>query len=197
MKIVSLVPKLATSRPIPANPPAAADAGLFRTALRQLAGGVSVVTTGRDRDRTGLVATSVSALSAEPPTLMFGLNLSSSSFPVLRNHGAFAVNILASNQQPIADRFAGRGGEKGLARYADATWTQGVTGAALLDGALANLDCEVEERIERHSHAIVIGRIREIRIGGENAALLYWRGAYESLGWLAEEANSALGQRAH
>jgi flavin reductase (DIM6/NTAB) family NADH-FMN oxidoreductase RutF len=205
MTVVSLVPKapgpkdlprVIASSTAPAHP-APADPQLFRQALRQLAGGVSVITTGRGAARTGLVATSVSSLSAEPPTLMFGLNLASSSFPVLRAHGAFAVNLLAADQKPIADRFAGRGGEKGLARYAEASWTEGASGSALLDGALANLDCEIEELIERHSHAIVIGRIREIRIGSESAALLYWRGAYERLGWLPDEAASALGLRAY
>lgn len=186
---LSRVPVLSEIRP--------ADLGGFRAALRHLAGGVSVVTTGRGAARTGLVATSVSSLSAEPPTLMFGLNLGSSSFPVLREHGAFAVNFLAADQKEIADRFAGRGGEKGRARYEGAQWTEGRTGAALLDGALASLDCEVEELIERHSHAIVIGRIRGIRLGSDAAALLYWRGDYERLGWMPEEAATALGLRAY
>lgn len=172
------------------------DAASFRAALRHLAGGVSVITTGRPGDRTGLTATSVSSLSAEPPSLFFGLNLSSSSYPVLRRHGSFAVNFLNAAQKQIADRFAGRKGEKGEARYAEADWIGGVTGAPLLVGALASLDCEVEEIIERHSHAIVIGRVRDVRLGADHAALLYWRGDYERLGWMAEEASTAVGLRA-
>ncbi len=172
------------------------DPGTFRKALRHLAGGVSVITTGIGDDRTGLTATSVSSLSAEPPTLMFGLNRSSSSFPTLVRTRSFGVNILSAVQQELADRFAGRKGEKGGARYADAQWTTGITGAQLLAGALAALDCEVEELIERHSHVIVIGRVREIRLGGDEAALLYWRGAYEQIGWRPEEASTALGLRA-
>ncbi|HEV7334515.1 MAG TPA: flavin reductase family protein [Bosea sp. (in: a-proteobacteria)] len=175
--------------------PAREDVAAFRAALRHLAGGVSVITTGRGEDRTGLTATSVASLSAEPPTLMFGLNLASSSFPVLARHRSFAVNFLNAAQKQIADRFAGRGGEKGAARYAGASWSTGPSGSPLLDGALAALDCEVEELIERHSHAIVIGRVREIRLGGDDAALLYWRGDYERLGWMAEEASTALGLR--
>ena len=188
MTIVSLVPKrVAAGAPGSIQSPDL-DPAQFRRAMRQLVGGVSVITTGRGTQRTGLVATSVSALSAEPPTLMFGLNLGSSSFPVLRDHGAFAVNFLTAGQQALADRFAGRGGEKGPARYGSARWTEGVTGAALLDDALASIDCEVEELIERHSHAIVIGRIREIRLGREEAALVYWRGGYDGLGAPSEAA---------
>ena len=198
MAIVSLAPPAphSTIRPLPsASPPSKELAGEFRSALRHLAGGVSVITTGRGDGRTGLTVTSLSSLSAEPPTVMFGLNLSSSSFPVLRRHRSFGVNFLTAAQKEIADRFAGRGGEKGPARYVEARWSEGRTGAPLLEGALAALDCEVEELIERHSHAIVIGRVREIRLGTDEAALLYWRGDYERLGWMAEEARTALGLR--
>jgi flavin reductase (DIM6/NTAB) family NADH-FMN oxidoreductase RutF len=173
------------------------DAATFRAAFRHLAGGVSVITTGHGEDRTGLTATSVSSLSAEPPTIFFGLNLSSSSYPVLQRHRSFGVNFLSATQKQVADRFAGRGGEKGAARYADAEWMSGVSGAPLLLGALASLDCEVEEIIERHSHAIIIGRVREVRLGRDDAALVYWRGDYERLGWMIEEATTALGLRAY
>ncbi|AMJ63462.1 hypothetical protein AXW83_05100 [Bosea sp. PAMC 26642] len=173
------------------------DVASFRQALRHLAGGVSVITTGHGPDRTGLTATSISSLSAEPPTIMFGLNLSSSSYPVLTRTRSFGVNFLNATQKQVADRFAGRHGEKGAARYADAEWTSGVTGAPLLTGALAALDCEVEEIIERHSHAIIIGRVREVRLGHDDAALVYWRGDYDRLGWMAEEASTALGLRAY
>lgn len=173
-KIVSSAPhpEPASSGPV--------SVGSFRAAMRQLPGGVSVVTSGRDGGRTGLVATSVSSLSAEPPTLMFGLNLASSTALVLRRQGAFAVNFLAASHADVAERFSGRRGEKGEERYAGAHWSEGVTGSALLDGALASLDCEVEELIERHTHAIVIGRIREIRIGRQQPALIYRDGRFES-----------------
>ncbi len=195
MTVVSLVTPASASRSFGRAPSAQAEAPSFRSALRHLAGGVSVITTGQGADRTGLTVTSLSSLSAEPPTVMFGLNLSSSSFPVLARHRSFGVNFLNATQKQIADRFAGRGGEKGPARYAGANWSEGATGAPLLEGALAALDCEVEELIERHSHAIVIGRVREVRLGGDDAALVYWRGDYERLGWMAEEARTACGLR--
>lgn len=191
----SLPTRAATGQAARSLPVPTAANGDFRTALRHLAGGVSIITAGRGEDRTGLTVTSLSSLSAEPPTVMFGLNLSSSTYPVLARHRSFGVNFLSAAQKQVADRFAGRGGEKGPARYAEAEWSEGRTGAPLLEGALAALDCELEELIERHSHAIVIGRVREVRLGSNDAALLYWRGDYERLGWMAEEASTALGLR--
>ncbi len=55
------------------------------------------------------------------------------------------------------------------------------------------LDCEVEERIERHSHAIVIGRIRSTMIGANSGALIYWRGVYDQIGWTDAEIARAVG----
>lgn len=173
---------VARAAPATSHPLASADARNFRGAMRHLAGGVSVITTGGPGERSGLAATSVTSLSAEPPTLMFALNLTSSTFPVLRRHGAFAVNILAAGQQHVAERFAGLRGEKGEARYGGASWEQGAAGAWLLDGALAAFDCELEDIVERHTHAIVIGRVRGVKFGGDDAALIYRHGRYETLG---------------
>src|SRR3954454_6489279 len=68
----------------------------FRSAMRELAGGISVVTAGSPTERTGLTASSVTALSAEPPALLVCVNRSSSTFPVIERRGAFAVNVLSA-----------------------------------------------------------------------------------------------------
>jgi flavin reductase (DIM6/NTAB) family NADH-FMN oxidoreductase RutF len=66
------------------------------------------------------------------------------------------------------------------------------TGAPLLAEALVALDCEVEETIERHGSAILIGRISGILSSDSGNALLYWRGGYEALGWTEAEAQRAV-----
>lgn len=155
------------------------DAGLFRTALRQLAGAVSVITAGSGDGRAGLTATSVTSFSAEPPTILVSVNTGASAYPTIVRERHFAVNILTDQQQPVADRFAGRMGLKGADRYQGAEWRTLASGAPALIGALAVIDAEIEEIIERHSHAILIGRVKAIEVDTEAGALLYWRGAYE------------------
>jgi len=150
----------------------------FRGAMRHLTGGVSVITAGRGKDITGMTVTSVSSFSVDPPTLIVSINRDASSFPLIRRHGAFGVNILAADQLDIAERFAGKGGLKGADRFAGARWVTAVSGVPLLVGALSAVDCEVEELIERHSHGIVIGRVRDVRNSTRNAALAYWHGQY-------------------
>jgi flavin reductase (DIM6/NTAB) family NADH-FMN oxidoreductase RutF len=157
------------------------DPHMFKQAMRRLAGGVAVVTVGAGADRTGFTATSVTSLSADPPRLIVSLNRATSSWPVLNDYKSFGVNLLSSGQEAIADRFAGRGGEKGAARFFGSKWKTLVTGTPLLQDALAAIDCTVEEIIERHSHAIIIGRIEAVDLGPLADPLLYWSGAYHTI----------------
>jgi flavin reductase (DIM6/NTAB) family NADH-FMN oxidoreductase RutF len=153
----------------------------FRAAMRQLTGGVSVITVGRGRDITGMTVTSVSSLSVDPPSLIVAINRSASSWPILKRDGFFGVNILNADQIAIAERFAGKGGIKGADRFAGAEWITRASGVPLLVGALAAIDCEVEDIIERHSHAIVIGRALDLQLSTRSAALAYWQGQYVAI----------------
>jgi len=150
----------------------------FRHAMRNLAGGVSVITVGRGDDISGMTVTSLSSLSVDPPTLIVSVNRQSSSWPLLRRDGVFGVNILAADQADVAERFAGKDGVKGLARFGTLARRTLLTGAPFLTGVLAAIDCEVEHVIERHSHAIVVGRILALEGGDGKGALAYWDGQY-------------------
>jgi flavin reductase (DIM6/NTAB) family NADH-FMN oxidoreductase RutF len=153
----------------------------FRGAMRHLAGGVSVITVGRGKDITGMTVTSVSSLSVDPPTLIVSINRESSSWPLLKRHGFFGINILTADQLDIAERFTGKGGLKGADRFAGAQWTTRVSGVPLLVGALSTIDCAAEDIIERHSHAIVVGRVLDIQASRRTAALAYWQGRYVAI----------------
>ena len=160
-------------RDVPAND--------FRGAMRHLVGGVSVITVGQGADITGMTVTSVSSLSVDPPSLIVSVNRTASSWPLLKRYGFFGVNILSADQVEIAERFAGKGGLKGAERFAGSEWVTRAPGAPLLVGALAAIDCEVEDIIERHSHGIVIGRVRHLQVAAEGAALAYWHGDYVAI----------------
>src|SRR5450755_1649285 len=95
----------------------AASSTDFRAAMRQLTGGVSVITVGRGKDITGMTVTSVSSLSVEPPALIVSINRESSSWPLLKRYGSFGVNILTADQLDIAERFTCKGGLKGCAQW--------------------------------------------------------------------------------
>jgi flavin reductase (DIM6/NTAB) family NADH-FMN oxidoreductase RutF len=165
----------------------------FREAMRQLASGISVITHGVGEQRTGLTATSVSSLSADPPTLIVCVNRSASLYAQLVSGDSFGVNVLGAQHAEIADRFAGRNGARGAERFREGRWLVTPDGVTLLADALAIFACVAEDVIERHSHAIVVGRVRSAVAGPTEGALLYWRGAYDRIGWSAEELSRAAG----
>jgi flavin reductase (DIM6/NTAB) family NADH-FMN oxidoreductase RutF len=155
----------------------AADAAAFRHAMREFANGVALITTAKGSVRAGCTATSFCSLSLEPPTLIVCMARNSSTLATLRT----SLSIVAGDREALADRFAGRNGEKGPARFAGAEWITLATGAPLLGDALAAMDCRVEEILDRHTHAIVIGRVEAVHRGAGAAALVHWRGRYQSL----------------
>lgn len=99
-----------------------------------------------------MTVTSVASLAIDPPILTVAINRKASTLPLIRRYGAFGVNILSGYQAGIAERFTGKGGHKGAARFVGSSWTTGAFGVPLLGDALVAIGCELEEVIERHSH---------------------------------------------
>ncbi|MEM5471031.1 flavin reductase family protein [Hoeflea sp. AS60] len=158
--------------------PSAAE---FRDAMRNFVGNVSVLTAGKDDDRSGLVVTSAISLSADPPLLLACVNRASSTWPLIKRYGCFGWSALGAGHQAIAERFTGFGGAKGADRYAGASWVTAKTGAPLLEDAAVGIDCTVEEMIDRATHSIIIGRVQDIRIRSGQGAMIYWNGAFRGL----------------
>ena len=158
-----------------------AEGANFRLAMREFASGVAIVTCVNGQERAGCTATALSSLSLTPPALVVCLERASSTLASLRQAGAFAVNLLAAQHAPLAERFSGRGGVKGEARFDEGEWLALVSGAPALADALASLDCRVEEVLERHTHAIIIGAVQAVRLGARTSGLLHWRSRFETL----------------
>ena len=163
---------------------AAADA--FKAAMRHLAGGVSIVTVADGEEKGGLTATSMVSLSAEPPSLLVAVASGASSLPLMRRSGRFAVSVLGHRHKFIADRFAGRDGRRGAARFEGADWIGRPGFPSVLADALASFECELDEMMDRFSHTIIIGRVTESRVpaGNGSDALVYWHAAYDRIGVL-------------
>jgi flavin reductase (DIM6/NTAB) family NADH-FMN oxidoreductase RutF len=177
-----------------ANPvaPELSDAACLE-AVRQLPRAVSVVTFQRGAEWLGVTATSLSPLSVDPPTILLSFDSAASLSPAAAAKTLFGVSVLAAGHAEIADRF-GRGAlVKASLDDFEGSWVAAASGVVLRSDAVAALECESEEIINRHGRAIVIGRIRNVfKIGGAGA-LVYWRGAYNSIGWTDDEVRRAVG----
>jgi flavin reductase (DIM6/NTAB) family NADH-FMN oxidoreductase RutF len=154
----------------------------FRAAMRGFLGVVSLITVGQGDHASGLVITTASSLSAEPPMILACVNRTSSSFPILKAEGQFGWQALGAQHEPLAQRFAGRTGVKGAARYDGWDWITMPSGLRLLADAPVAFDCAVEDLIDRETHTIVIGRVRALHAADGQGALLYSHGGYLTLG---------------
>ncbi len=154
------------------------DGAAFRRAMRTLASGVAVVASGDGADRVGCTVVALASLSLTPPTLVVCLSRTSSTLVRLRQTRAFSVSLLAARHEDVAHRFSGRGGVHGVRRFDGARWTTLATGAPILVDAVSAFDCLVEEVIERHSHAIVLGAVVSLEEGVDEPVLAHARGAY-------------------
>jgi flavin reductase (DIM6/NTAB) family NADH-FMN oxidoreductase RutF len=149
----------------------------FRLIMRRLAGGVSIITAGRGEDITGMTVTSVTSLSVDPPRLLVSVNRQASSFALIERHGLFGVNILGADQLDLTRRFS-NGKLKGRQRFDGIDWSAGSSGVPILGESLATLECRVEEIIERHSHAIIIGSLLDFDLSSRPSSLVYWNSGY-------------------
>ena len=157
------------------------DASEFREAMREVAAGVTIVTSGRGDRARGLTATAFSSLSAEPPSVLVCVNRDSECHQTIAESGTFCVNVLGAEAQHLANRFAGRDGIKGSARFQIGDWSTLSTGAPVLADALVAFDCRLRKAIDAGSHTIFIGDVAAVsKTGGD--ALVYRKSGFFSLG---------------
>ncbi len=159
----------------------AMDAFSYRELMRHQAGAVTIVAAGRCPRRAGLTATAVASLSDSPPTILACVGNKTGTHSAISQNNVFSINVLASDQQKIAERFAGKQNASGEARFEDLNWSTADTGAPILTGALAVLECALLEKHDFSTHSIFVGRVLRGRFQPELSPLLYFRGDYWDL----------------
>jgi len=157
------------------------DADAFKLGMRQLAAGVSIVTTRRPTGRAGLTATAVCSVSAEPPQLLVCVHQDSETYEAIRESGVLCVNLLDQRHEALARCFAGMTGKRGEDRFSEGRWGEMQTGAPKLEDALAAFDCKIRDVLHSGSHCIFVARVVEVaaRPGGE--PLLYMDGQFAGI----------------
>ena len=149
------------------------DAGAFRQVIGRFMSGVVVITATHQGERRGMTVSAVASLSLDPPMIVTCLNASSSTQEVVRRAGAFAVNILAEDQEHLAGLFARPGADP----FLDLPCEPGITGAPILAGALAVLECQIAQEVRGGSHRVLLANVVRAS-AGEGSPLAYFRGRF-------------------
>jgi flavin reductase len=125
-----------------------------------------------------MTVSAFSSVSADPPLVLVCANRSSTTHSIIEESGVFAVNILASHQQEVSNVFASSIYED--SRLQRVSWTEGQTGAPLIDEALASLECRVASAHREGSHTIYVGQVEAVHTT-DSEPLLYYQGGYRGL----------------
>ncbi|MFC3999293.1 flavin reductase family protein [Nocardiopsis sediminis] len=157
--------------------PARVDPAHFRDVLGRFCSGITAVTADVDGRPVGLTCQSFMSMSLEPPLVAFAPAITSTSYPSIRETGRFAASVLAESQVQVALSFARSGGDK----FADVPWHRGVTGAPLLDGAVAHIECELADEYRVGDHLLVVGKVVALSGHPDAAPLLYFQGSFAAL----------------
>ena len=144
----------------------------FRAALALFATGVTIVTARTSTgDPIGLTANSFNSVSIDPPLVLWSLSRQAGSMPAFARGSHYAINILAADQRPLAERFA----SKDLDRFDGVSFRPGRSGVPLLDGAAAAFECFNRSRYEEGDHVIFVGEV-EACVGRPGAQPLIFHG---------------------
>ncbi|WP_210602840.1 flavin reductase [Brevibacterium oceani] len=156
-------------------PQRATDQAFYRNVLGHYPAGV-VGITGRASDGApvGMVATSFTSVSLDPPLVAFMPMKTSTTFAALRESGSFCVNVLAADQEGISRQLAVKGGDK----FHGVDWRTEQTGAPVLHGAVAWIDCTIVSVHDEGDHYIVVGHVEDLAIDRSSSPLLYFQGGY-------------------
>ncbi|WP_078612776.1 flavin reductase family protein [Streptomyces canus] len=164
----------------------------FRAAMSRLAAGVVLVTAfeppldaeGPKGEDVGMTATAFLSVSLDPPLVLVSLRTGSRMDDLLDEQPLWAVSVLSESQRHIAGRFAMKGRISDRLLFEDIPYVRGkATGAVLVGGALATLECRTEQRVEAGDHTLVIGRVLTADVpSADGGPLMYFRGRYRQLG---------------
>jgi flavin reductase len=147
----------------------------FRRAMRTLTSAVSVVSTAHEGARFGMTATAVTSLSMDPPSLLVCINRAAGLHGPLLAARRFCLNILRADQAELAQAFGG--GRAGEERFGLGDWRD-TDGLPALDGAQANVFCEVDAVFRYATHSIVVGLVTAVRVSDVVTPLIYQDGRY-------------------
>lgn len=154
------------------------DSRTLRDALGCFGTGVVIATTlDGEGQPQGLTANSFTSVSLDPPLILVCVARGARSLSAFEAAETFAVNVLHIGQQPDSARF----GRRAEDRFSASAWETWETGAPILTGSLASIECDKHGWYDGGDHVILVGQVRRARFEPHRDPLLYFRGAYRRL----------------
>ncbi|MFZ5980179.1 MAG: flavin reductase family protein [Candidatus Zixiibacteriota bacterium] len=144
----------------------------IKKVLRKLEYGVYVVSMGKGNEGNAFTASWVTQVSSEPPMVMIAVNNKHKSTPILKEQGAFVINLVGRDHESVAKKYYGpaEGGYEKL-KTADVHESP-ATKTPLLNGMEGFLDCQIVETVLTGNHTIFIGEVLAAEIENPDVVIM-------------------------
>jgi flavin reductase (DIM6/NTAB) family NADH-FMN oxidoreductase RutF len=153
------------------------DVDDFKDALSRFTTGVTIVSGLEEGQPVGFTCQSFVSLSLDPPFVAVAPARTSTSWPRIARAGTFCVNVLGDHQRDLCQGFAVSGGDK----FVGVDWHPApVTGAPVIEGSLAWVDCQVELVHDAGDHELIIGKVLDLGTN-DGSPLLFFRSKFATL----------------
>ncbi len=152
----------------------------LRRALRHWATGVSIVTSQFGDVRHGMTVNSIASVSLEPPVILLTLQHASRTYDLVCQSKIAGITFLSESQAKLSDRFAGRNPED-VDRFAGLETFTWKTGAPLIAGGTAYMDCKVREMVPLEQSTLFILDVVAARPASDEMPLVYFNRLYHRL----------------
>jgi flavin reductase (DIM6/NTAB) family NADH-FMN oxidoreductase RutF len=152
---------------------------VLKQVMRHWTSGVAIVTSVYRQSYHGLTANSFTSISLNPPLVAVSINNHTRSYQMILDAGVFGVTILSDLQEEISERFAGKSDEKD--RFGDLDVFYLLTGAPLIIGGAAHLDCRIIYSYGMPDSTLFIGEVVAAQITDSLKPLIYYNRGYHRL----------------
>lgn len=132
----------------------------FDRALRKIQSGVYVITVKDGERINGMTAAWAMKASFKPPLVAVSIGKTRYSHGLIRNAGSFALNVLSVGQVEVGRRFGFKSG-RNTDKFEGLKYDTARTGAPILGGVAAWLDCTLYGECDAGDHTIFLGEVLE------------------------------------
>ena len=140
----------------------------FKQAMACFPSGVTIVTTvDEGGEKSGFTASAFSSLSLQPPLILVCLANSADCFDIFNKQNKFAVNIIGSNHEKLAFKFA----TKGCDKFEGDVFDQGSLGLPILSDSPVSLECTTENIFAGGDHIILVGQVKFLNVNGDTPSV--------------------------
>ena len=145
----------------------------FKKTLSKFSTGITVICVKNNNSIYGKTVNSFNSLSLNPPMVLFSLGNYSSTIKQFSKTKFLSINILSNKQKKLSDNFA-----SSAPKFENIKFIEGKNKTVIIPNCIANLECELMDKIKKGDHIIFICKILELKSNNKLKPLVYFNSKY-------------------